>query len=89
MEAFHASLDLQVRVSLVKLVSEYRTASAVPFLVMALGDRKPEIWKAALDGLAILGGAVALEGLREARANAPREQRAWIDDAMQDIIEEA
>ena len=72
-----------------KLVSEYRTPAAVPFLLSALSDRRADIWKAALDGLVILGGALALEGLREARANASREQRPWIDDAMQDIIEEA
>jgi HEAT repeat protein len=88
-EAFHASTNPQVRLSLVELVSEYRTVSAVPFLVSGLNDRRPEIWRAALDGLVILGGASALEALREARATAPRERRHWLDEAMQQIIDDA
>jgi HEAT repeat protein len=88
-EAFHASTNPQVRLSLVELVSEYRTVSAVPFLVSALNDRRPEIWRAALDGLVILGGASGLEALREAHATAPRERRHWIEEAMQQIIEDA
>lgn len=87
-EAFHAAIDVRVKLSLVKLVSEYRSEYAVPFLSSCLTDRRTEIWKAALDGLVILGGAPAMEALREARNTAPREQRHWIDEAMQQIIEE-
>jgi HEAT repeat protein len=86
-EAFHAAPNPQVKISLVKLASEYRSETAVPFLVMCLSDRRSDIWKAALDGLVILGGAAAMEGLREARTTAPRDQRHWIDDAMQQIID--
>jgi hypothetical protein len=87
-EAFHAATDPQVQVSLVKLVSEYRTEYAVPFLSSCLTNRRTEIWKAALEGLVILGGASAMEGLREARAGTPRELRHWIDEAIQQIIDE-
>jgi hypothetical protein len=87
-EAFHAAADPQVKVSLVKLVSEYRSEYAVPFLASCLAERKPEIWKAALDGLVILSGSPAMEALREARSTAPPDRRHWIDDAMQQIIDE-
>jgi hypothetical protein len=87
-EAFQVAADPQVKVSLVKLVSEYRTEYAVPFLSSCLVDRRTDIWRAALDGLVILGGASAMEALREARAAVPPNQRHWIDDAMQQIIDE-
>jgi hypothetical protein len=87
-EAFQAATDVQVKLSLVKLVSEYRSEYAVPFLSSCLADRRTDIWKAALDGLVILGGAPAMEVLREARSTAAREQRYWLDEAMQQIIDE-
>ena len=86
-EAFHASANAQVRHSLVELVSDYRASSAVPFLVSCLSDPRPEVWRSALDGMVILGGAIALEGLRDARGTIPRERRPWIDEAMQQIID--
>ena len=87
-EAFHAATDPRVRLSLVKLVSEYRSESAVPFLALCVTDRQADIWRAALDGLVILGGASAMEALREARTAATPYQRPWIDEAMQQIIDE-
>ena|SRR5687768_17506225 len=85
-EAFQASTDPQVRLSLVQLVSEYRSDSAVSFLVACLSDRRPEIWHSALDGLVILGGVNALDALRGAYSIAPREQRRAIDEAMQQVM---
>jgi HEAT repeat protein len=87
-EAFQAATDPQVRLSLVKLVSEYRSEAAVPFLALCITDRSNAIWRAALDGLVILGGASAMEALREARTAATTYQRPWIDEAMQQIIDE-
>jgi|SRR5688572_22857110 len=87
-EAFHASANPQVKLSLVKLASEYRSETAVPFLMLCLSDRRSDIWKAALDGLVILGGAAAMEALRAARTTASSDQRPWIDDAMQQIIDD-
>jgi hypothetical protein len=87
-EAFQAASDVRVKLSLVELVSEYRTEDAVPFLASCLMDRRTEIWRAALDGLVILGGAPAMAALREAGTTVPRENRRWIDEAMQQIIDE-
>ena len=88
-EAFNACTDPHVKLSLVQLVSEYRSAEAVPFLQVALQERNVHIWRAALDGLVILGNGAALEALRAAKSTARSEQRAWIQDAMDQIIEDA
>ena len=88
-EAFNAISDPHVKVSLVQLVSEYRSRDAVPFLQVALEDGNADIWRAALDGLVILGGGAALEALRSARSSARAEQKSWIHDAIVQITEEA
>jgi hypothetical protein len=88
-EAFNATDDPHVKISLVQLVSEYRSSEAVPFLRAALSDRNVDIWRAALDGLVILGSRAALEALRTARLSARAEQKAWIHDAIVQINEDA
>src|SRR4030095_14676084 len=85
--AVNMSTDTHVKVSLVRIVSEYRTEYAVPFLRHVLQDRKPEMWKAALDGLVILGDQAALNALCEARIIASREQRPWLEEAIQQITD--
>jgi hypothetical protein len=86
-DAFGAATDPHVKVSLVEIVSEYRTDAAVPFLQDLLLNRKPEIWKAALDGLVILGDHTALDALRESRVTISREMRPWIDEAIRQIAD--
>ena len=88
-EAFKACNDPHVKLSLVQLVSEYRAAEAAPFLGVALQERNALIWRAALDGLVILGNAAALEALRAAKSTARNEQRSWIQDAIDQIIADA
>ena len=88
-EAFNACSDPHVKLSLVQLVSEYRSAEAVPFLQIVLKERNALIWRASLDGLVILGNAAALEALRAAKSTARSEQRSWIQDAIDQIIEDA
>jgi len=87
-EAFSSSRDPHVKVSLVQLVSEYRSGDAVPFLQTALSDSNADIWQAALDGLVILGSRAALDALRAARSAARTEQRSWIHDAIVQITED-
>jgi hypothetical protein len=86
-EAFNTTTDTRIQVSLVQIVSEFRTDSAVPFLQTLLGDRRPEIWKVALDGLVILGNHAALDTLRDIRLTIARERRPWIDEAIRQIAD--
>ena len=86
-DAFSAAIDPHVKVSLVEIVSEYRTDAAVPFLQELLLNPKSEIWHAALDGLVILGNHTALDALRESRLTIPPELRKWIDEAIHQIAD--
>jgi hypothetical protein len=85
--AFDAAADPDIRHSLVRIVGEYRSPSAGPFLADRLLDDRPEIWKTALDGLVTLGGKEALNLLAAARAQVDPERAAWLDEAMQQIAD--
>jgi len=86
-KAFDAARDPDVRISLVHVISEYRSAEAVPFFEALLRDRDAEIWKAALDGLVMVGDRAALDALDVARPNATAEKLQWIDEAVGQIRE--
>jgi HEAT repeat protein len=84
-DAFNATEDQNVRLSLVQLISEYRSTDAVPFLKDALRDSNPLIWRSALEGFVILGTPEALHALHTARATATDTQRWWVDEAIAQI----
>lgn len=84
-DAFNATSDQNIRLSLVQLISEYRSSDALPFLQDALRDTNVSIWKAALDGFVILGTPEALHALHTARASATEMQRLWFDEALAQI----
>ena len=66
----------------VQVIAEYRTAEGVPFLEALLRNGEPKIWKVALDGLVMCGGAAALAALRAAMAITTLEKREWMDEAV-------
>src|SRR5262245_55261527 len=70
LDAFNSIDDPSIRLSLVQLLSDYRSTDAVPFLKDTLRDTNPLIWRAALDGFVILGTPEALHALHTARATA-------------------
>ena len=84
-DSFNATTDQNVRLSLVQLISEYRSSDAVPFLKDTLRDGNTLIWRAALDGFVILGTPEALHALHTARATATDMQRWWFDEAIAQI----
>lgn len=86
-DAFHAANDNHIKVSLIQIVGQYRSAEAVPFLDTLLRDRDAVIWKAALDSLVMIGGQAALNVLAVARETATTEKREWIIEAAQQVIE--
>jgi hypothetical protein len=83
--ALDVASDLQVRVRLIQVIAQYRSQEAVPLLTGMLQDRKADIWKAALDGLVMVGGRLALDSLDAAKPTAGPEQREWIDEAIEQI----
>jgi HEAT repeat protein len=84
-EAFRATPDTGIRVSLIEVVGQYRSSEAVPFLAGLLYDRDPEIWKAALDSLVTIGGPAVRDALAAAEMAATEERRAWIAEAIQQV----
>lgn len=84
-EAFDRNQDAAIRVSLIRVASQYRSADAAGFFATRLGETEPETWKSALDGLVTLGGKEALTVLRTAAASATNDKRAWIDEAFSQI----
>jgi HEAT repeat protein len=86
-EALDASADPRVRAALLRVVSEYRSAEAVPLLKGLLGDPDAEVWTAALDGLVMLGGPVAVDALIVVKATVTSERQEWIDEGIRQILD--
>jgi TPR repeat protein len=84
--AFQATGDVGVHVNLVRVLAEYRTADAVPFLVGLLALAEEPVWKSALDALVAIGGGAALQAMAKARTAAPPARREWIDEAIDQAV---
>lgn len=84
-EAFNATSDPAVKIALLQIVCEYRSADAIPFFDALLRNGHSEIWKAALDGLVTIGGRATLDVLARAREPATAERRKWIDESVGQI----
>jgi HEAT repeat protein len=84
-QAFKAAGDWSVAVSLIRIINEYRTQAALPFLVNLLADDDSHVWKAALDGIVTIGGSVAAEHLQQIRKTLASDKQRWIEEAVQQI----
>ena len=84
-DAFRATTDTGIRVCLIEVLGQYRSSEAVPFLSDSLRDRDPEIWKAALDSLVMIGGPAVRDALAAAEMTTTAERRAWLTEAMQQL----
>ncbi len=87
--------DEDIRAYLVEVIYEHQRPDSAPFLARMLNDPSKEVWKAALNGLVLLGLPVlrgglgidaALVALKAARIGASAEQLEYIDEAI-DLIE--
>jgi hypothetical protein len=87
--------DEDIRAYLVEVIYEHRRPDSAPFLARMLNDPSNEVWKAALNGLVLLGLPVvrgglgidaALVALKAARTSASAKQLEYIDEAI-DLIE--
>ena len=84
-DSFFATEDPHVKISLVKLIGEYRSNDAVPFLQETLRSSVTAIFEGALEGLVILASPEALHALHTSRAAATNVQRYQIDEAIAQI----
>ena len=92
-EAYQVEQEAALRALLVEIIWQHRVPETVEFLSTALQDPAPEVWKAALDGLVILGGSAAVCTLETVRCELLSDrqgrtvQMEWIDEALQQIGE--
>ena len=85
--ALPAAKSSRVKAQIVELLWQTREPSVVGSLAEALNDRAPEVWKAALDGLVTIQGALAASVLREALAASERGEHhvpaEWLREALE------
>ncbi len=80
--AYHAETSASICASLLRIISEFRTPSALPLLAEALRCRRDDQWKQALDGLVRLASVEAIQTLEAVirdEAVAPNPESSYID----------
>jgi HEAT repeat protein len=91
--AFQEETSAEFRSSLLRVIDEFRSPVALSAFASALRDRRPEVWRAALNGLVSLKSPAAAELLAQAvvdegRLPMPdREFLDWLQEAHQQAIE--
>lgn len=86
MRAYEGTVDVDTRVFLIDVISEFRLPSSFEFLGHALRRQEPRIWKKALDGLAMVETSASLDTMNAVLSTVTDEQkRAWIIEAVSDI----
>ena len=92
-KVFREEIDPTIRSELVRIVSEFRSNTAIPFLKDVLSDPIPEVWQAAIDGLVASGAPDALSALegiktdRELYKRRPSAYAKWIEEACEQLEE--
>ncbi len=90
--AFERQTNPELRAKLIRVIWQFRDASAFPTLAIALTDSSEEVWKDALDGIETIGGPQAVVILKQAWAaignNATEaNKRAWVDEALIQVVQ--
>lgn len=77
--------DVDTQVFAIEVISEFRLDSSCTFLRHALRTDDPEIWKRALDGLAMAESPEAVEAMKHVLSTiTDADKRAWIAEAIAD-----
>jgi HEAT repeat protein len=91
--AYSLEADIQRRAFLLRVISEHRQQSCIPFLAACLSDEDPKIWRQAIDGFVSIASPAALEAMRAARnhctpARLERDRFGiWLDEAISQTSE--
>jgi HEAT repeat protein len=86
---FRITSDPVLRIALVEIATQMHSTDALPLFALALRDKAPSVWKAALDGLVDLASPDAILLLEQAVAAPPPGQtnevdwRSWLDEALE------
>jgi HEAT repeat protein len=90
--AFRSEQDAGIRAALVEIIWQHRLPETAGFLVEALADPVPEVWKSALDGLVTLGPSAvpilqsALDRIQRTTVM-ERTRAEWIEEALDQMKE--
>lgn len=89
--AFHEENDPSIRSELVRIISEFRSKKAIPFLKDVSTDPNSEVWRCAIDGLVASGDRDALMALKHIKSESelyrskPIVYVRWIDEACDQL----
>jgi HEAT repeat protein len=91
-EPYFRSGDASLRAELVVIARHLHSDQSLSLFTAALGDRAPEVWKAALDGLVELASPEAIRVLEEALEGPAdgtntSEWRSWVREALEQARE--
>ncbi|MDB6112833.1 MAG: hypothetical protein JWR69_4583 [Pedosphaera sp.] len=88
-EEFRRDADPKVRKALIRVISEFRLRSSVPFFAEALRDASPLVWKAALDAFFAVPCAESLAALESVGESVQdKKQRSWFSEAIDQLREQ-
>jgi hypothetical protein len=83
--AYEDTTDLDTKVFVIDVISEFRLDSSLVFLRHALRRDEPQIWKAALNGMVIAESAAALDAMGHVLSSVKNsDKRDWIEEAITD-----
>jgi hypothetical protein len=83
--AYGGTEDIDTKVFLIEVVSEFRLDSSLYFLRQALRREEPRIWKAALNGMAMAESSEAVDAMDHVLSSLQDStKREWIEEAITD-----
>lgn len=82
-KAYENAKEIDTKVFLIKVISEFRLDSSLCFLRHALRRDEPQIWKAALNGMAMAESPEAADAMNHVLSSVPvSTKRDWIEEAI-------
>jgi HEAT repeat protein len=83
--AYDDTTDLDTKVLVIEVISEFRLDSSLYFLRHTLRRDDPRIWKAALNGMAIAKSPEAVDAMDHVLSSIQdSDKREWIEEAITD-----
>ena len=81
--AYDDAPDVDTKVFVIEVISEFRLDSSLCFLRQALRCDDPRVWKAALNGMAVTGSLEAVDAMDHVLSSTQDpNKREWIKEAI-------
>ncbi len=83
--AYEDTTDLDTKVFVIEVISEFRLDSSLYFLRHALRKDEPRIWKAALNGMALAESPEAVDAMDHVLSSIQdSDKKEWIEEVITD-----